>query len=134
MSYGVNQSSWSRLFLLQNFMNIDGKIKVVPSIFMKFWSRNNLEELDLLTAQDIYYTVILSKNIHKITKTDYVWFLFLWIRRYSQFTGQKNDKSHICVMGWNYEMTSFFPKFRRMIFSCICIFQWFAVQMQCKCG
>ena len=24
MSYGVNRSSWSKLFLLQNFMNIDG--------------------------------------------------------------------------------------------------------------
>ena len=24
MSYGVNQSSWSKLFLLQNYMNIDG--------------------------------------------------------------------------------------------------------------
>jgi hypothetical protein len=23
-SYGVNRSSWSKLFLLQNFMNIDG--------------------------------------------------------------------------------------------------------------
>ena len=28
------------------------------------------------------HTIILSKNIHKITKTDYVWFEFLWIRRY----------------------------------------------------
>ena len=26
--------------------------------------------------------MILSKNIHKVTKTDYVWFEFLWIRRY----------------------------------------------------
>ena len=24
---------------------------------------------------------MLSKNIHKVTKTDYVWFDFLWIRR-----------------------------------------------------
>ena len=28
------------------------------------------------------HTIILSKNIHKVTKTDYVWFEFLWIRRY----------------------------------------------------
>ena len=28
------------------------------------------------------HTIILSKNIHKVTKTDYVWFKFLWIRRY----------------------------------------------------
>ena len=29
------------------------------------------------------HTIILSKNIHKlkVTKTDYVWFEFLWIRR-----------------------------------------------------
>ena len=26
---------------------------IVPLIFMKFWSRNNLEELDRLTAQDV---------------------------------------------------------------------------------
>ena len=31
---------------------------MVPSIFMKFWSRNNLEELDWLTAQDVYYLAI----------------------------------------------------------------------------
>ena len=29
------------------------------------------------------HTIILSKNIHKVTKTDYVWFKFLWIRRYT---------------------------------------------------
>ena len=28
------------------------------------------------------HTIILSKKIHKVTKTDYVWFEFLWIRRY----------------------------------------------------
>ena len=28
------------------------------------------------------HTIILSNNIHKVTKTDYVWFEFLWIRRY----------------------------------------------------
>ena len=28
------------------------------------------------------HKIILSKNIHKITKTDYVWFEFLCIRRY----------------------------------------------------
>ena len=28
------------------------------------------------------HTMILSKNIHKVKKTDYVWFEFLWIRRY----------------------------------------------------
>ena len=28
------------------------------------------------------HTKILSKNIHKVTKTDYLWFEFLWIRRY----------------------------------------------------
>ena len=27
-------------------------------------------------------TILLSKNIHKGTKTDHVWFDFLWIRRY----------------------------------------------------
>ena len=27
-------------------------------------------------------TIALSKNIHKVTKTDYVLFEFLWIRRY----------------------------------------------------
>ena len=26
--------------------------------------------------------IILSKNIHKVTKTNYVWFEFWWIRRY----------------------------------------------------
>ena len=30
------------------------KIKVIPSIFMKFWSRNNLDKLDRLTPQDVY--------------------------------------------------------------------------------
>ena len=29
MSYGVNQSSWSKLFLLQNLMNIDGKTLIL---------------------------------------------------------------------------------------------------------
>ena len=94
--------NWSKLFLLQNFMNIDGttlfssflsplfltrnlnlwskififnfwssqclrllrpcikwrgqkKITIIPSIFMKFWSRNNLVQLDWLTLKDIYY-------------------------------------------------------------------------------
>ena len=28
------------------------------------------------------HTIILSKNIHKVLKTDYEWFEFLWIRRY----------------------------------------------------
>ena len=37
-------------------------------------------------CQDLYNdTLILSKNIHKVTKTDYVWFEFLWIRRWSPF-------------------------------------------------
>ena len=31
----------------------NNKNNVVPLIFMKFWSRNSLEELDLLTAQDV---------------------------------------------------------------------------------
>ena len=31
------------------------------------------------------HTIILSKNNHKVTKTDYVWFEFLWIRRYYNF-------------------------------------------------
>ena len=46
--------------------------KVVSSIFMKFWSRNNLEELDLLTAQDVYYIPMILKR-----KTKYLlpsWF------------------------------------------------------------
>ena len=30
------------------------KNNVVPLMFMKFWSKNNLEELDQLTAQDVY--------------------------------------------------------------------------------
>ena len=29
------------------------KINVVPSIFMKFWNRNNLDKLDRLTQQDV---------------------------------------------------------------------------------
>ena len=29
MSYGVNRSSWYKLFLLQNFMNIDGKTLIL---------------------------------------------------------------------------------------------------------
>ena len=35
MSYGVNRSSWSKLFLLQNFMNIDGTTLILfdPSIY-----------------------------------------------------------------------------------------------------
>ena len=28
------------------------------------------------------HTIILSKNIHKVTRTCYVWFEFLWSRRY----------------------------------------------------
>ena len=28
------------------------------------------------------HTIISSKNIHKVTNTDYLWFEFLWIRRY----------------------------------------------------
>ena len=38
-------------------------------------------------------TIILSKNIHKVTKTDYVWFEFSWIRRYyfSIFSLRKNE-------------------------------------------
>ena len=28
------------------------------------------------------HTIILSKNIHIVTKTDYVWFEILWIRHY----------------------------------------------------
>ena len=28
--------------------------------------------------------MILSKNIHEVRKTDYVWFEFLWIRRYHE--------------------------------------------------
>ena len=27
--------------------------------------------------------IILSKNIHEVTETDYVWFEFLWIGRYN---------------------------------------------------
>ena len=30
------------------------------------------------------HTMILSKNIHNVNKTDSVWFEFLWIRRYLQ--------------------------------------------------
>jgi hypothetical protein len=39
------------------------------------------------------HIIILSKNIHKVTKTDYVWFEFLWIRRYyfSIFSPRKNE-------------------------------------------
>ena len=33
------------------------KTKVFPSILMKFWSRNNLNQLDWLTPQDIYCVV-----------------------------------------------------------------------------
>ena len=32
------------------------------------------------------HTVILSKNIHQVTKTDCVWFEFVWIRRYVRRT------------------------------------------------
>ena len=28
------------------------------------------------------HTILLSKNIHKVKRTDYVWFEFLWFRRY----------------------------------------------------
>ena len=31
------------------------------------------------------HTIILAKNIHKVTKTVYVWFEFLWIRCYHTF-------------------------------------------------
>ena len=30
------------------------KSKVLPSIFMKFWTRNNVNRLDLFTSQDLY--------------------------------------------------------------------------------
>ena len=30
------------------------------------------------------HTLTLSKNIHKVTKRDYVWFEFLWIRLYNK--------------------------------------------------
>ena len=29
------------------------------------------------------HLIILSKNIHNVTKIDYGWFEFLWIRRYN---------------------------------------------------
>ena len=35
------------------------------------------------------HTIIPSKNIHKVTKRDYVWFEFLWIRRYLHFIVEK---------------------------------------------
>ena len=31
----------------------ENKNNVVPLIFMKFWSRNNLDKLDRLTPQDV---------------------------------------------------------------------------------
>ena len=47
--------------------------------------------------------IILSKNIQKLTKTDYVWFEFLWIRLYEsliifmqrllEFTGRKGAQA-----------------------------------------
>ena len=51
---------WSTLFSSfwgpsETRRNQKNVFKVVPSIFMKFWSGNYLEELDLLTAQDVYY-------------------------------------------------------------------------------
>ena len=57
----------------QNDMNIDGNIaetrvmilkkhKVITSIFMPFWRRNNLDKLDWLTPQDIYYLLLDYEN------------------------------------------------------------------------
>ena len=46
------------------------------------------------------YTRCPYNNIHKVTNTDYVWFEFLWIRRYYstmfkklQFRDKKNENS-----------------------------------------
>ena len=36
------------------------KILFTTLIFMKFWSRNNLDKLDQLTPQDVYYVVNLA--------------------------------------------------------------------------
>ena len=40
------------------------------------------------------HTMILSKIIHKVTKTDYVWLIFLWIRRYVVLLAQ------FLIQGW----------------------------------
>ena len=50
------------------------------------------------------HSIILSKNIHKVTKTDYVWFEFLWIRSYIKW----NFVNQLC---WLY-------------FLVVCIFNW----------
>ena len=41
MSYGVNQSSWSKVFLLQNFMNIDVTILIFFSFHLVQGLRSN---------------------------------------------------------------------------------------------
>ena len=41
------------------------------------------------------HTISLSKNIHRVTKTDYEWFKFLWIWRYHRTTICWND--NICL-------------------------------------
>ena len=38
------------------------KTKVVPSIFIKFWSRNNLDQLDPLTPYDVYKPTVYSSD------------------------------------------------------------------------
>ena len=63
-----NLNFWSKVFilnvwssqcsrLLRPCIKWRGKNKndVVPSVFMKFWSRKNLDQLDWLTPYDIYY-------------------------------------------------------------------------------
>ena len=42
------------------------------------------------------HTIILSKNIHKVTKTNYVWFKFLWIRRYIDCAAKSDSDFKCC--------------------------------------
>ena len=39
--------------------------KVVPLIFIQFWSRSHLNKLDLLTQQDVYYLLTFFYPIHR---------------------------------------------------------------------
>ena len=45
------------------------------------------------------HTIILSKNIHKGTKKDYVWFEFLWIRRYLVCFSFPSEKRKLFCFG-----------------------------------
>ena len=46
---------WHHPLITQFNGNQKIKINVVPSIFMKFWSRINLDKLDRLTPKDVWY-------------------------------------------------------------------------------